>query len=762
MDAPITDPPSILSVQNDPILQSGPGAGLDRFLRALRRDWPIFAAAVLLVLVLGIVLAASLPRQFTAGAVVMAAPRQTDQSVNELASGRPQAGPREADVEGEIQLMSSPAALRNVVRELGLVPATAARPGSSTDSVSVPDEAELTRAVDRVAQRLRVAPVGRSTMVKIEYTAANPALARDVANAVARHYIERRFEARLEYADRTADWLRERSAALQADVVEAERRLAEQRARSVIRGRDLGQLTAELGVLNGRLVEVRAERERAAGRVAAAEERVRRDGILSLLDWENAAGADRFVDRLRSSQVDVLQEVARLRIELGENSPAVQRLDSQVQTIREQLERQARATLEDLRTTLDAARRTSDALEAELRSTRADVDKLELQRIELGNLERQAEASRAVHEASLNRWKSISQVGFNDAESWLVSPAANPLRPSSPNVLLILAASFVAAMGVGVSVVLYREFRAGRTIRSARDVLQQLHGAQTLGLVPELRGRRRRAGTIGAAELRSDRLGSEAVGSIYASLLTSVGLSRRGAGPRGLVVLVTSALPREGRSTTATALAVAGAASGDRVAAVDCDLRTATLHRAFAVQPSPGLLQLMESGGEHEVRLQPDPVTGVSVLPAGTAGKVLSVNPAAVLRSEVFRAQLDQLRRDFDLIVLDVPPVLSVADSKLLAGIADRSILVVHWGRTLATVAELALSTLQRSGAVVSGVVLSRVDLRGLAALGSPEAEAFVGPSAAYIRVPGGVAGRLKALLNAARAGRSGTREVQG
>jgi succinoglycan biosynthesis transport protein ExoP len=264
--------------------------------------------------------------------------------------------------------------------------------------------------------------------------------------------------------------------------------------------------------------------------------------------------------------------------------------------------------------------------------------------------------------------------------------------------------------------VLLKEFRAQQTVWSIEEVTRR--GLRPLGLIPEDRTVERRRGA-GVALVAGDP--AHAFSASVTSLQAAVSTLPRARPEGGTVLLLTSALPAEGKSTTAAALATSMAASGNRVLLLDADLRSPTLHRIFDLEPAPGLAESVGSQSSLERAIRQDRTTGVHFLAAGEA----HVRPLGVLGSARLRSQLDLWRTQFDTILIDSPPILAAGDARMLAQLSDYVIVVVRWGSTSWSALRHALRALQESGARLAGVAVSRVDVSQLSVYDYPEVRIY-------------------------------------
>ncbi|HQT79364.1 MAG: hypothetical protein B7Z80_27015, partial [Rhodospirillales bacterium 20-64-7] len=481
-----------------------PIRGIDHTLRSVLRERRAFLFAFSLVLLLGVTYLVLAPREYRAEATVMAAARypdlsRTDSVLNPTGTPEP-AIVRDPDIEGEMQIMSSPASLRRIVEQLHL---DRPRPGdpvrhaslsdlildfriliglekqpanpvtwpsfahsllarfginTSAPPVAPPDpERRVSLAVEQLSRKLKVAPIGRSMMVRIEYTASDPKLAAAVATATAQNYIDTRSAERREAAAQASAYLERHTAELRQNVVDAEAQLASFRAKAVVRGRDPAQLKDQMRVLGERIVAARAAQEKAASRLAAAENRVTQDGPLALLDWEVGPGPDEYLTQMRAIS-DMRRDAAKISAVQGPFSANAARLEAEARSLEKHLKIEAQTRLVNLRMSVDAANREVAALEASLQGMRADYDWLDAASTQLSAYQNAVLGARKVYESFVTRLEATRQAGYNEAQNWLVSPASIPPSPSKPSIPLVLVGSLVAAFGAGFSNALYRDY----------------------------------------------------------------------------------------------------------------------------------------------------------------------------------------------------------------------------------------------------------------------------------------------------------------
>lgn len=312
----------------------------------------------------------------------------------------------------------------------------------------------------------------------------------------------------------------------------------------------------------------------------------------------------------------------------------------------------------------------------------------------------------AEDEGFLARMTLAERAGFQIVKTSVAAAAEPPRDPSSPNAAIILGGSVFCALMAALTAVLLKEFQAQQTILSTEDVAKR--GLRVLGLIPDDRAiRHRRGEDVALVANNPGHAFSASITSLHAAVSTLPRL-RQDDAP---VLLVTSALPAEGKSTTAAALATSMATAGSRVLLIDANLRSPTLHQRFEAEPCPGLAECVDTQASVDRAIRQDAATGVFLLAAGEA----NARPLRVLGSARLRALIDLWRRQFDVVLIDSPPLLVAGDARVLAQVSDYAIVVTRWEHTNWNALDHALRTLADSGARVAGIAVCRANYRQLA-----------------------------------------------
>ena len=324
----------------------------------------------------------------------------------------------------------------------------------------------------------------------------------------------------------------------------------------------------------------------------------------------------------------------------------------------------------------------------------------------LRQLQREAEANRLLYQHFLERMKETSaQQGIQQADSRTLSPAVAPLHPASPRRLPVVAIG--AALGLVLGIGLARALEMPDDRARAPEDLEEATGLRVTGVIPDAPSRRRGAVLKHLVEKPSSAL-AEAV----RNLRTSVLLSNVDRTPQ--VIMVTSSVPGEGKTTTTLMLAQNSAALGKKVLVIECDLRRRVFLNYFELPEKHGVLSLLSGAASPEQAIRRDETTGLDVL----VGQESRASAADVFSSDRFGAFIEEMRARHDSVFIDTPPALAVPDARVIAGRADALLYAVRWSATRRAMVRAGLELFEQIGVRVTGLAITQADPRRIARYG--------------------------------------------
>ena len=715
------------------------GVSLVDTMNVLRRRRSVIAACVGLITTIGVAVMFQLTPIFTAESSVLLDVRKTQiLDMQSVLSGLP---PDLAVLRGEIEVLKSPSIAQDVVKKLNLttVPEFNSRlrtPSSlapisnaahwlvgelapllgihqnaaplSTD----PDKAALLATTYALMQHVDVLNDGRSYVLKIQANSENPQLAASIANAYANSYLDSQLEAKFDAVRRANDWLNQHLTELRQQVEDSDRAVELYRAQhGLTQTSTEGQTltTQQLGELNSQLILAAADRAQKEAALNQIQERMKSGGI----SGAEQTLASPLIATLRQQQADLVQQEAQLATKYKPEHPAMINIKAQEQDVQRKIRDEITKAVQAMSDEVAAARAKEASLRTSLENLQKTAAAQGQTQVGLRELERQADSNKTLYEDFLNRFKQTSaQEDIQQPDARLIATARVPGGPSYPRPTLFIAIVFLGSIVVGVAAAFGIE-RLDNGFRTGEQIERIAH-VTPLGLVPMLT----------SGEKPQDEVISRPV-SAYAEAIRTIRTALRYSDvdnpPK--VVLVTSALPDEGKSVFSLSLARSVAFSGGRALLIDCDLRRPSVAKQLKADVKTNVLSLFEPNADFKSAVHVDEVSGMHFLPSvsGTA------NPQDLLGSKQFRSLVERMRNHYDLIVLDTPPVLAVSDALILSHIADTTMFLVRWGRTARPVVLGALKSFRQNGGNLAGIVLSRVDFRRHATYGYGDSGYYYG-----------------------------------
>lgn len=676
---------------------------LHRIGRIIRRRLPLIAAISLLFLALAT--AAYLlaePRYVATARVALERGSEQVIKVDEVV---PSVAPDSASVDTEVQVLQSPELAGQVVDRLRLTADPEFHP-QLAKGIALPAEEARQQAITLLLSRLKVEREGFSYAITIRFEAEQPQTAASVANAIAEIYVGRQVRSKSDANRRASTFLESQLDKLRGQVLSAEAAIASYRAQNQLfaASSDSSVTQQEMSGLSTQLAEARAQQAEAEARLATARAQLARGGTG---DDIGEALDSPVVSQLRAQRAQLSREVAALRSRYGARHPDLKRAEESLHDTDQQIAAEVNRIVSNVTVQANAARQRTASLQGSLGQTEGKLASNNRASVRLNELERNAESAKTLYLAFLDRYKqTLAQRGLERSNAYIVARAGIPTVPASPSKLVYAVIGLVAALGASVVAVAILQL-LDRGVETSEKVETRL-GVASVGSIPDPstlpEGRKLIKSGVRPADLIVQSPQS-AFAEAFRRLRTSIEYDRPDMTSR--VVAITSALPGEGKTTSAICLARSAALAGANVVLVDCDVRRRASSRRFGGAETAGLRNVVERKATLDEALIQDPGSGAWVLPQhpDDSGIATFTDKAA------FASLVDRLRARFELVILDTPPVLPVDEARVIAAQADSVILLLRWRQTPAKAAELALRELGEVGAHVIGVSLSMVDM---------------------------------------------------
>src|SRR6195256_3613487 len=631
----------------------------------------------------------------------------------------------QSDLDTEVRILQSDLMALQVIRQLNLDK----RPefGGQADQkqpnlVADPLQSDSNRTSALLGSfrgNLHVTLIPNTRIIEIHYTSTDPQLAASAVNTLAATYVEQNFKTKFESTMQASDWLSKQLVDLQMKVETSQEKLVRYQKEHEIFGVDDKQniITEKLDELNKEMTTAEFDRmqKEAAYRQTQSNDPVAVSAAIVSDSTGGVSGsASALLDKLREQQAALKIQIADLSTQFGPSYPKIAQLNNQLKEIDHQLQSETNKAVDHLNGRYQAALQRENMLRASFEKQKQEANKLNESAIEYSILKRDVDSNRTLYEGLLEKLKEAGvTAGLRSNNFRIINAARVPTSPSEPNIPRNLAFALVLGVISGIGLAFLLE-NLDNTVRTPEQA-QAISGLPSLGMIP-LGSKSASHGSTGKRlALTASKEVVETVTQVrpqsqmaesYRALRTSLLLTNLGAPPK--VIMVTSALPQEGKSTTSINCAIVLAQKGVRVLLIDADLRRPSIHKTLGIGPRSGLSNVLTGSTTLQQAITHTAVLpNLDVLPAGTPPP----NPAELLASTNMRDVLMELREKYDHIVVDTPPTLSVTDAVVLSPRADAILLVIRSGHTTKQALRRSRDILMQVNAKVAGVLLNAVDL---------------------------------------------------
>ena len=575
--------------------------------------------------------------------------------------------------------------------------AASIRANPAANSTAVRQE-RIRRAGATLLKRVNIAPVRLSRLVSVRFTSPDPQFSARVVNAWTRDFVQAELERRFDATSYARRFLEQHLEQLRGRLEQSERQLVAYAERqriinipsSVSSSAVPGSATVterplvaeDLSALNQQLNEATAAR-------MMAESRLHGRGGETPEALQNSA-----ISTLRERRAEMAAERARMLTQFEPQYPPAQALSNQIQDLDRSIAREEGRVNGMIRSAYASAVQREQALHSRVATLQEDLLNLRGRTIQYNIYQRDVDTNRQLYDGLLQRYKEIGVaggVGVNNVA--IVDPGQIPNRPSSPNLIrnILLAMIFGGILGVGLA---FAFEQIDETISNPGDVERAL-SLPLLGTIPK-------SDSDDPRQDLGDR--KSPLVEAYLSAQTSLGFTTDHGTPKSFIV--TSTQPAEGKSTTAYALAHSLARTGRSVVLVDADMRSPSLHHLFDVKNEQGLSNYLAGSGNLLAMVRKGSDEGPALLPAGPPPP----NAAELLVGDRLGHAIQELQNHFDHVILDVPPVMGLADTPLIASRVEGTIFVVESHATRSSRALIAVRRLKDAHARILGVLMTKFE----------------------------------------------------
>ncbi len=705
------------------------------FIEFVRRQWPVIVSSALLALILGVVYVLNAPATYTAQATMIIDTHKVNILQQQSLIGDLPID--SATVESQVEILRSENIALAVIKQLRLtedpefVGSGGGLIGSLFDLVSGwfgtqgKSEFELQRrAASAFAKSLNVKRVSLTYIIEVSFRAQSPKRAAEIANAVADAYIVDQLDAKYRATQRASTWLQDRLRDLREQLSGSERAVVDFKNKHNIVASG-GRLMNEqqLSELNSQLILAQAQ---------TAESRARLDRIQKILDLEvpDATVTDTLrndvITKLRQQYLELKSRESDWSVRYGKDHLAAVHLRNQMFQIRRSILDELGRIAETYKSDFEIAKQREAALQNGLTQAVGQSQVTNQAQVILGELESTAHSYKRLYDNFLQRYmESVQQQTFPITEARVITAATPPLTKSHPKtvVILMVCGAFGLAFGLAGGKLRDISDRVFRTTEQVETILQ----TNCIGIIPALPAVANQAAKP-LAKPAAQQPGAEGPRTIirgpdlfwhvvdgpfsrFAESIRAIKVAADVSGAKNdnKMLGITSALPNEGKSTIAAALALVMAQGGTKVVLVDADLRNPSLTRRLAPAATSGILEVLDGTAALKDVMWRDSETGLRFLPAVVKSRLAHTHE--ILGSEATKEFFHKLRAHCDYVIVDMSPLAPVVDVRSATHLVDSFVFVVEWGRTKIDVAEHALGDAPGVYENLLGVALNKADL---------------------------------------------------
>ncbi|MGB6394938.1 MAG: polysaccharide biosynthesis tyrosine autokinase [Bradyrhizobium sp.] len=566
------------------------------------------------------------------------------------------------------------------------------------------------------------------SLIGISFESANAERSAQIANAIAQAYIAEQLDAKYEVTREGSKWLEGRIKELRDQVSAAQRAVIDYKAEHNIVDAGNGRLITEqqLTDLNNQLTVARAKTSEMRARLDRISAALNDPADMGLINGTaNEALSNQLIMKLRTQYLDLAAREAEWSEKYGGNHLAVVNVRNNMRGIRTSMLDELRRLREAYKSDYEVASEAEKLIEKQVQGAIGESQTSNEAQVSLGDLETSAETYKTLYDNFVKRYsEATEQQSFPYRDARLITKATPPIRRAYRKSLLIVAMTPFMGLFLGIGLGALRDF-LDRGFRTSSQIEAML-GLACIALVPlqrkqENKTESKRAPSITgpSPDLISNKLdiASSVVEQPFSRFAEAIRTIKQATDLNGIVATnkvlgITSAIPNEGKSTIAAALALSIAQVGGRVILVDCDFRNPSLSRAIMPSANAGILEVLSGKVVLDEALSKEVFLSMAFLPVFS--KMRIADSSELLSSSALKRLFERLRHSYDYVIVDLPPLAPLADVRATTHLVDSYLLVAEWGGTSTAIVQHALSRAPRVHERVVGTVLNKVDMKAL------------------------------------------------
>lgn len=550
--------------------------------------------------------------------------------------------------------------------------------------------------IRQLLDQMRVSSTPRSLSINIRVRAQNPDLAVKIADTLAEEYLADQRENRTNTTEEAGAFLDGRLEELRTKLAASEAKVqAFKQQHNLFETQGQTVTDQQMSELNTQLILARANRAEKEALLRQVNQLKRRGGTDSVSNVLNS----NVIQSLKVQESELARQLADLSSRYGAKHPRMANINAEMADLQAKITREITREIAGIENEVAIARSRESELKRSLNQIKSQVGVSAGFAVELAELEREMNSDRAVYEAFLSRSKETAQQkNLTQTDARIISPAVKPIRPAAPRMKVIFVLALFLGTCLAIAIIALIN-HLDDTFRSLTQV-EKITRYVGLGMLPKLD-----KGMDPVLYLHNKP--TSLLAENLRKIQSAVHFSNAENSPK--VIMMTSSLQGEGKSTSSLALAHVVAQAGQKVLLIDADMRRPSIARYIQMHSKfeHGLSDVLNGDTTFKKAIYKEKVSGIDVLFA----KENKVNSNELLNSAEMDKLLIQARKGYDLIIIDTPPVSALVDTTTLARKVDSIVFVIKWGDTPREIVQDATSHMQHHGFTVAGVVLNQVDM---------------------------------------------------
>ncbi len=552
--------------------------------------------------------------------------------------------------------------------------------------------------------RINVSPIRNSRLVDISFQAKDPVLAKKNVNTLAMVYIAQNMDIKLKAAQHATKWLHGQIGEKRKNVEKAEQALLKYKQEQHIITdftSDVEKITAQkLAELNTRVVDAQSARVEAETRYNQA---AAMKGSADMLDSVPEVLNNQLIQQIKSMEAELYKRMAELSKKYGKKHPRMVAVESELRAVRKRKAQEIKRVINSLRNEYKVALAGENSLKKAFAEQKEETFGLNQKAIRYSVLRREAESARHMYDMLFNRFKEATLTeDMKIGNIRVVDRAEVPRSPVKPNKKRNILLAIIVGLAMGTGISFFLEY-LDNTIKHAEDIEQYLN-IPYLGTIPMFPAKNDSQNKPENELITVGSLNS-VVSAAYRDIRTNILFSSAEAKPQ--IILVSSAVPLEGKSITAANLAVTMAQAGSKVLIIDCDIRRPNIHKFFSINKDRGISNLLTGDYNAGSAIVHTKIPNLDVLASGSCVP----NATDILGTKRLDDLLGALRKYYDNIIIDSPPSTLLADAVVLSKSVDGIIIVVRAADTAKKIVKAGAEKFLNVGAKILGTVLNGVVL---------------------------------------------------